>query len=109
MLRNAARICVLLFLGTTFRSLALDAAPPPQLTISKVTVIGLDANHPTLAIEGANFAPAPSVYMGVSGGVLVQMTVLSSTTNFISVQLTGETSMPGTYLLVVSRGPSTTD
>src|SRR5437867_3050795 len=83
--------------------------PPPQLTISKVVPNGLDTLNPTLAIEGANFGGAPKVYMGVSGGSLVQLTVLSASQNFISAQLTGATSSPGTYLLVVSRGPSATD
>src|SRR6266704_3465758 len=83
--------------------------PPPQLTISKVVPNGLDTLNPTLAIEGANFGAAPKVYMGVSGGSLVQLTVLSASQNFISAQLTGATSSPGTYLLVVSRGPSATD
>src|SRR5689334_5786151 len=48
--------------------------------------------------------------MGVSGGVLTRLTVLSATNNnFITAQLTSATSAPGTYLLVVSRGPSSTD
>src|SRR5437870_6600853 len=83
--------------------------PPQQLTISKVVPNGLDTSHPTLAIEGANFGTAPEVYMGVSGGSLVHLTVLSASQNFISAQLTGATSSPGTYMLVVSRGPSAND
>ena len=90
-------------------SAAPAGTPPPQLTISKVVPNGLDTLNPTLAIEGANFGGAPKVYMGVSGGSLVQLTVLSASQNFISAQLTGATSSPGTYLLVVSRGPSATD
>ena len=90
-------------------SAAPAGTPPPQLTISKVVPNGLDTLNPTLAIEGANFSAAPKVYMGVSGGSLVQLTVLSASQNFISAQLTGATSSPGTYLLVVSRGPSATD
>src|SRR5262249_49714753 len=85
------------------------AIPTPQLTISKVVAGGLDTSNPTLAIEGANFGAAPSVYMGISGGTLTQLTVLAATNNFISAELDGATSTPGTYLLVVSRGPSTTD
>jgi hypothetical protein len=96
------------FLPTTV-SAAPAGTPPPQLTISKVVPNGLDTSHPTLAIEGANFGTAPEVYMGVSGGYLVQLTVLSASHNFISAQLTGATSSPGTYMLVVSRGHSTTD
>src|SRR5213596_3649883 len=90
-------------------SAAPAGTPPPQLTISKVAPNGLDTLNPTLAIEGANFGPAPAVIMGVSGGALVQLTVLSASNNFISAQLTGATSAPGTYLLVVSRGPATTE
>src|SRR5437667_6731209 len=90
-------------------SAAPAGTPPPQLTISKVVPNGLDTLNPTLAIEGANLGAAPKVFMGVSGGSLVQLTVLSASQNFISAQLTGATSSPGTYLLVVSRGPSTTD
>src|SRR5438046_1734153 len=89
-------------------SAAPAGTPPPQLTISKVVPNGLDTLNPTLAIEGANFGAAPKVYMGVSGGSLVQLTVLSASQNFISAQLTSATSSPGTYLLVVSRGPSAT-
>ena len=90
-------------------SAAPAGAPPPQLTISKVVPNGLDTLNPTLAIEGANFGAAPKVYMGVSGGSWVQLTVLSASHNFISAQLTGATSSPGTYMLMVSRGPSATD
>src|SRR5438093_2777376 len=90
-------------------SAAPAGTPPPQLTISKVVSHGLDTLNPTLAIEGANFGTAPKVYMGVSGGYLVQLTVLSAFQNFISAQLTGATSSPGTYMVVVSRGPSATD
>src|SRR5213594_3970075 len=90
-------------------SAAPAGAPPPQLKISKVVPNGLDTLNPTLAIEGANFGAAPKVYMGVSGGSLVQLTVLSAFQNFISAQLTGATSSPGTYMVVVSRGPSATD
>src|SRR5438093_8191725 len=90
-------------------SAAPAGTPPPQLTISKVVPNGLDTLNPTLAIEGANFGAAPKVYMGVSGGSWVQLTVLSASHNFISAQLTGATSSPGTYMLMVSRGPSATD
>src|SRR5213593_2958916 len=90
-------------------SAAPAGTPPPQLTISKVVPNGLDTLNPTLAIEGANFGAAPEVYMGVSGGAWAHLTVLSASPNFISAQLTGATSSPGTYLLVVSRGPSATD
>src|SRR5438094_1515069 len=90
-------------------SAAPAGAPPPQLTISKVVPNGLDTLNPTLAIEGANFGAAPKVYMGVSGGSWVQLTVLSASHNFISAQLTGATSSPGTYMLMVARGPSATD
>src|SRR5262249_14132955 len=114
-LRNAALISFL-FALSLIPQINLNPAvyaavpgPPPQLTISKVAAVGLDTPVPTLAIEGYNFGPAPTVYMGVSGGALVQLTVLSASNNFISVQLTGATSAPGTYLLVVSRGPSTTE
>src|SRR6266566_2407706 len=90
-------------------SAAPAGTPPPQLTISKVVPNGQDTLNPTLAIEGANFGAAPKIYMGVSGGSLVELTVLSASQNFISAQLTGATSFPGTYLLMVSRGPSATD
>src|SRR5947208_1692901 len=90
-------------------SAAPAGTPPPQLTISKVVPNGVDTLNPTLAIEGANFGGAPKVYMGGSGGSLVQLTVLSASQNFISAQLTSATSSQGTYLLVVSRGPSATD
>src|SRR5262249_28056172 len=117
--RNTALISFLLLASLTlisragFQATTVYAAPagtpPPQLTISKVVPNGLDTSHPTLAIEGANFGTAPEVYMGVSGGYLVQLTVLSASQNFINAQLTGATSSPGTYMLVVSRGRSAND
>src|ERR1051326_7507322 len=118
MKKNVAATIVLLLIGlglisqTEFQASASAApqqSPPPQLTIAKVAANGLDTLHPTLAIDGENFGAAPQVYMGVSGGVLAQLTVLSATNNFISAQLTRATSAPGTYLLMVSRGPSRTD
>ena len=118
MLRNTALKTIVVLAGLSWVSLAAfqrpafaehAGTPPPQLTISKVVANGVDTPNPTLAIEGANFGANASVYMGVSGGTLVQLTVLSATNNFINAQLTGATSAPGTYLLVVSRGPSTTD
>src|ERR1043166_2066914 len=117
--RNTALISFVLLASLTlisragFQATTVSAAPagmpPQQLTISKVVPNGLDTLNPTLAIEGANFGTAPKVYMGVSGGYLVQLTVLSASQNFINAQLTGATSSPGTYMLVVSRGPSATD
>src|SRR5207247_11280623 len=83
-------------------SAAPAGTPPPQLTISKVVPNGLDTLNPTLAIEGANFGGAPKVYMGVSGGSLVQLTVISASQDFISAQLTCSSSSPGSLLLVVS-------
>jgi len=117
MKRNTARK-ILLVLVALWISVAVfqppayglpAAIPTPQLTISKVVVIGLDTSGPTLSIEGANFSSTPTVYMGISGGTLTQLTVLYASNNFISAQLNGVTATPGTYLLVVSRGPSTTD
>jgi hypothetical protein len=69
----------------------------------------LNTPNPTLAIEGNNFGADPDVYMGVSGGALAPLTVLSASNNFISAALTGATSGPGTYLLVVSKGPAPVD
>src|SRR5262245_25039377 len=116
MLRNVGLISALFLLVLCVvpraefqQTLYAAGNPPPQLTISKVAPIGLDTLNPMLTIEGANFGAAPNVYMGVSGGALVQLTVLSASSNFISAQLTGATSAPGTYLLVVSRGPATTE
>ena len=82
---------------------------PPQLAISKVVANGLNTTHPTLAIEGRNFGRVPSVFMGASGGLLVSLTVLSSSDSYINAQLNSQTSAPGSYLLVVARGPSAND
>ena len=117
MKRNSAQKILLVLVGLWICVAAFQppadaspaAIPTPQLTISKVVAIGVDTPSPTLAIEGANFGAAPSVYMGISGGTLAQLTVVSASNNFISAELTSATSAPGTYLLVVSRGPSTTD
>ena len=96
MKRNTARKILLVLVALWFTVVAFQppayglpaAIPTPQLTISKVVAGGLDTPYPTLAIEGNNFGDSPSVYMGVSGGVLTQLTVAASTNNFISAQLT---------------------
>src|SRR5262245_49264435 len=101
MLRNAARISLLFSLGfglITLTDLVPSAFaagqknPPTQFTISKVTANGLDTLNPLLSIEGANFGPSPGLFMGAPGGMLVQLTVLSSSGDFISAQSTGATS-----------------
>src|SRR5262249_54503540 len=74
-----------------------------QLTVTRVVGNGLNTSNPTVAIDGNNFGK-PSVYMGASGGNLIPLTVLYSSNNFISGQLSSATSSPGSYLLVVSRG-----
>src|SRR5436190_8453779 len=109
MLRNAARSFLPFFFGLTLVAQAAFGAPPPQLTILKVHANGLDGLNPSMAIEGSNFGQTPAVFMGAPGGLLVQLNVLSSSNNFISAQLNGATSAPGTYLLVVTKGPSQTD
>ena len=114
MMRNTALSSFLLLVIFSFVPRAQSQSshgqaggPPPQLTVSKVTVNGFDTTHPTLAIEGYNFGNAPEVYIGASGGGWNELTVLSASQNFINAQLTAPT--PGTYVVVVSRGPSTTD
>jgi hypothetical protein len=92
-------------------STALAAAPQSshQLSISQVVAFGLGTPNPTIAINGDNFGTEPNVFMGVSGGVLIPLNVLSASNNFINAQLTGATSAPGTYLLVVSKGNGAPD
>src|SRR5215468_1772500 len=94
---NTPKITTILIFGLTLilrapfqptASATPVTTPPPQLTISKVVAYGLDTANPTLAIEGVNFGTTPAVFIGVSGGTLAQLTVLSSSSNFISVQLT---------------------
>src|SRR5215831_15646410 len=90
---------------------ALAAAPQSshQLSISQVVAFGLGTPNPTITINGDNFSTEPNVFMGVSGGVLVSLNVLSASNNFINAQLTGATSAPGTYMLVVSKGNGAPD
>src|SRR5215467_11486350 len=102
-------LSLILFISFPPAVLAAAPAPPPQLMISKVAAVGLDTSNPTLVIEGVNFGSNPSVFMGMSGGALVPLFVVSAASNYISAQLTTATSAPGTYLLVVSRGPATTE
>src|SRR5437870_9203672 len=83
--------------------------PPPQLMITKAVTNGLDSTMPTLVIEGKNFGTNPSVYMGSSGGTLAALTLHSVSDTVIVAQLNPLTSSPGTYMLVVSKGPSATD
>src|SRR5262249_45656510 len=110
MMRNTRTIFALLvWLSLTSPAQSQPAPRQPQLTISKVTVNGLDTNSPTLAIEGNNFGSAPGVYMGGTAGSLIELTILSVSNTFITARLTGATSAPGTYVLVVARGPSTND
>lgn len=98
--------CLLVFgMGAMLRTEAQIIRALP-LSISKVTANGLNTANPTLAIEGANFGSAPFVYMGISGGSLTLLTVLSVSNNFISAQLTAANSTPATYLVVVSRSPT---
>jgi hypothetical protein len=77
--------------------------PPPQLVATKA-VADLDAG--TLSIEGSNFGSSPQVFLGAAGGAFTEQPVVSSTDSTIEALLT--TSDPGTYVLVVRSGPSTT-
>ena len=79
--------------------------PPPQLTITQVTA-DLAGPVPTLTIAGKNFGTSPRVWIGADDGTLNEQDVLASDAHSISAALT--VVAPGTYLLVVTSGPATT-
>jgi hypothetical protein len=67
-----------------------------------MVVPDLDAPVPMLSIEGRNFGPNPSVFLGVEGGDLEELPVVASSGNHIEAQLTR--TAPGTYLILVLGG-----
>ena len=73
------------------------AHPPPQLTISRATVSGLETASPTISIDGTHFSAAVHVSMGAAGGLFQPLNVLSVTSDQIVAQL--NTAQPGTYVL----------
>ena len=80
--------------------------PPSQLTISRVTLNGLETSTPTVTIDGANFGTGAEVALGATGGLFHPLTVLfADNTQITAVVYTTE---PGTYVLWVSRGHATT-
>ena len=117
MTRKVALIGLMLLFCISFSNLVAAQSPgktpPAQLLVTKVVASGLEGSNPTLAIEGKGFTPQastnPSVYMGMAGGNLIPLAVNSSSDTVIYVSLTPQSSAPGTYLVVVSRGSSTTD
>ena len=80
---------------------AQGRTPPPQLTIS---VAALSSTGTTLFVQGTNFGSAPAVLLAglPLGGVAVSADGTQLTAVMAALP-------PGTYLLQVSRGPSTTE
>lgn len=90
----------LLFAGATIPAVAGQKDPPPQLVITNAIA---DFNSSTITIEGRNFGTdIPSVVLNDS-----PVTVLSNSDTQIVTDL--PVLLPGSYLLSVSRGPSSTD
>jgi hypothetical protein len=73
------------------------------LIVSRAVASGLTTSSPTITIDGRFFGRTPRVYLGAVGGVLEQLSVISSTGTQIVAAL--PTSAPGSYVLAVSRGP----
>jgi hypothetical protein len=112
MIRNITRIGITLLLGLNLASLAIaegGKTTPPQLLVTKAVVSGLGTTNPLLVIEGKGFLPDTTIHIGIAGGNLVQLAVSSSADTIIYAVLTPQTSVPGSYLLVVSRGNSAND
>jgi hypothetical protein len=113
MIRNITRIGFVLLSCLSFVSPAVGQgsgkAAPPQLIITKVVASGLDGATPWLSIDGKGFTPTTTVHAGIVGGNLVPLTVTLFGDTMIRASLTAQTSLPGTYLLIVSRGPSAMD
>jgi hypothetical protein len=79
---------------------------PPQLTISQAAPAGLDTPTPTITIDGLNFGASPRVYLGTIGGALQELLVITASNNQIVAAL--NTVDSASYVLVVSRGPAST-
>ena len=113
MIRNIARIgfTLLFSLGLATFAVAQSSGKttPPQLLVTQVVAGGIGSSNPTLTIEGRGFSPNTTVYMGIAAGNLIPLAVHSFADTVIHAALAPQTSRPGTYLLVVSRGNSTND
>ena len=91
-------------------NVAIAAPAAPQLVVTSAT---LDATNNRLVIKGVNFSWPPKP---ASGPVtppqvtldLMPLTVLSATSTEVVASVAG-TFPEGTYLITVSRGPSTTE
>jgi hypothetical protein len=102
-------VFVALVLAASSVAAQLRGAPPPQLTIASAVV---DYDAATIAIHGDHFAglqgdATPSVFMTDLAGSLQPLPVLFATSTFVSAGLLHQG--PGTFTLVVARGPVATD
>jgi collagen triple helix repeat protein len=91
-------------------NVAIAAPAAPQLVVTSAT---LDATNNRLVIRGVNFSWPPKPASGPVTPLqvtldLMPLTVLSATSTEVVASVAG-TFPEGTYLITVSRGPSTTE
>jgi hypothetical protein len=105
MLNIRTVLCIALLLGSSEllgQGREGQQGPPPQLTINHVEV-----NDTILSIHGSNFGNNPVVFL--PGGSLSPLLIQPPSTNDLIVAFLPPNLKPATYILVVSRGRSTTD
>jgi len=111
MIRNIARIGCALVMCLSLVTPGPAQVPgkaTSQLLVTKIVPDSLDNLNPMVSIEGKGFGTNPAVYLGIAGGNVIPLTVTSSSDTVIQAVLARDT-VPGTYLLVVSRGTAATD
>jgi hypothetical protein len=107
---NMVRLSVIAFalaaLGAPFATAqSRGNNPKPQLLI---TAANADLPNGFIVIDGSNFGAGASVYLGNNSGGYSELNVTASSDSEITADLPAG-SVPGTYTLTVSRGPSSTD
>lgn len=104
-----ASLVLCLTLGLPGAAQGKPSANHHSLTLTRAAAIDLDTVNPWLLIDGVNFDEDTQVMLGDVAGNFVKLDTTFISDVEIHAKLTEETSQPGTYLLVVTRGPSTQD
>jgi hypothetical protein len=103
MRRTIAVLSLALVIGNAYAfGQSRSAAPSPELRIDQVTV-----SDPIISIRGKNFGTNPIVLM--PGGSPNPLQIQPPTTSELIVAFLPPNVAPGTYALIISRGPSTND
>src|SRR3982750_1844393 len=100
---RASRTCVVIGTVLLVWSTAVARAQKTSAKQLVITTASYDATGGVLTIAGQNFGTDPSVWLAAQ-----QLDLISSTTDFIQARLAAQ-PLAGSYLLTVSRGPSTPD